>query len=266
MTHTPAERRALTAYAILAYLFLYLPIAVLIVFSFNESPLLTFPLTGPTLKWYRTLLQDDNILRSIRNSFIVAGAVVPITLVLGVPAAFAFDRFSFPGKAALERAILLPLMIPQLITGLAILVVLRQLGVGLSLATVAIGHTVAWMPIVITQVYARLRRFDRQLEEASMDLGANRRQTFRRVTLPNIRTSLIGSALLVYTLSFDEIAVTFFLTGTENTLPMQIWSMLRQGMTPEINAIGTIIVIASTLVILLGARFLHGRANDSAAR
>jgi spermidine/putrescine transport system permease protein len=157
-------------------------------------------------------------------------------------------------------------MIPQLITGLAILISLRQLGIGLSLATVAIGHSVTWLPIVVTQVYARLRRFDRRLEEASMDLGANRMQTFRRVTLPNIRTSIIGSALLVFTLSFDEIAVTFFLTGNENTLPMQIWSMLRQGVTPEINAIGFIVVVVSTVAILTGVRFLRGREIDVAPR
>lgn len=262
MSNAPARRpalgrHALTAFACLVYAFLYLPVVVLVVFSFNESRLMTFPPTGPTLVWYEVLLGDEDIQRSIGNSFVVAGAVVPLALAVGVPAAFALDRFAFPGKGLFERLALLPLIVPGLITGLAILLVLKELGVGLSLATVVLGHSVAWSPIVVTQVYARLRRFDRSLEEASMDLGANRRQTFLRVTLPNIRTALLGSALLVFTLSFDEVAITFFLTGTENTLPMHIWSMLREGVTPEINAIATITVTASVSLILLGIRLLR---------
>jgi spermidine/putrescine transport system permease protein len=147
-------------------------------------------------------------------------------------------------------------MIPGVITGLAILLVLKRLDVGLSLVTVALGHTVGWLPIVVTQVYARLRRFDRELEEVSYDLGASEFQTFMRVTLPNIRNSLIGSALLVFTLSFDEIGMTFFLTGTQNTLPMFIWSMLRLGISPEINAVATLTLAISIALIILGLRFL----------
>ena len=118
-------------------------------------------------------------------------------------------------------------------------------------------------PIVLTQVYARLRRFDRSIEEASMDLGANRRQTLIRVTLPNIRTAMLGSALLVYTLSFDEVAITFFLTGTDNTLPMHIWSMLREGVTPEINAIATITIAVSIVLIVLSLRLLRAQKGPA---
>ena len=196
------------------------------------------------------------MLQSIVNSSIVAAGVVPVTLLLGVPAAFALNRFEFPGKAVFERAVMLPLMIPGLITGLAILMVIRHSSLSLSLLTIIIGHSVAWMPIVITQVYARLRRFDRRLEEASADLGANLWQTFLRITLPNIRTAILGSALLVFTLSFDEIAIAFFLTGADNTLPMHIWSMLREGISPEIAAIATITVSASIALMLVGLRLL----------
>lgn len=244
----------------LTFAFLYVPIVVLIVFSFNESRILTFPLSGLSLKWYDVLFADRDILRSVTNSFIVAGGVVPLTLLLGTPLAIALDRFEFPGKAVFERLVLMPLIVPGLITGLSILLVVNRAGVGLSLLTVMIGHSIFLMPIVVTQVFARLRRFDRSIEEASMDLGANRWQTFFRVTLPNIRTAMLGSALLVYTLSFDEVAITFFLTGARNTLPMHIWSMLREGVTPEINAIATITITVSIFLIVLSLRLLGGRA------
>ena len=252
----PAGRRWFSIFALSAYSFLYLPVVVLILFSFSDSKLLVFPIEGFSLRWYGVLFSDTDLLKSIRNSFIVAGTVVPVTLILGTPLAFAMDRFNFPGKAVLERGLIVPLIIPGLITGLAILLVLKDLNVRLSLGTVIVGHSIWCFPIVVTQVYARLRRFDRAIEEASMDLGATRMQTFFRVTLPNIRTSLIGSALLVFTLSFDEVPVTFFLTGTQNTLPMHIWSMLREGVTPEINAIATITVAVSIVLIAVGLRML----------
>jgi spermidine/putrescine transport system permease protein len=197
------------------------------------------------------------------NSFIVAGTVVPVTLALGTPLAFALDRFKFPGKAAFEQGLLIPLIVPGLITGLAILLVLKELEVRLSLVTVIVGHSIWCLPIVVTQVHARLRRLDQTIEEASMDLGATRAQTFWRVTLPNIRTSLVASALLTFTLSFDEVPVTFFLTGTQNTLPMHIWSMLREGVTPEINAIATITVTISIIILVIALRLL---SRDSSGR
>lgn len=250
----PAGRRWLTLTTGLTLAFLYFPIFVLVVYSFTEAKVFAFPPQGFSLKWYGVLLADEDMHASILNSLIVAAGAVPLSLLMGIAAAFALDRFRFPGRRLFERLLMLPLMIPGLITGLAILLVMKQLGLSLSLVTVIIGHSIAWMPVVVTQVYARLRRFDRRLEEASMDLGANRRETFFRVTLPNIRTAIVGSGLLVFTLSFDEIAITFFLTGADNTLPMHIWSMMREGITPEIAAIATITVTLSVMLILIGAR------------
>lgn len=258
-----AGRRALTAFVALSFAFLYLPVVVLIVYSFNDAKVFAFPPGNLSFKWYVALFNDRDMHQSILNSLTVAAGVIPLTLLLGVPAAFALDRFEFRGKAAFERAVMLPLMIPGLITGLAILLVIKRADFSLSLVTVVIGHSIAWLPIVVTQVFARLRRFDRRLEEASMDLGANRWQTFVRVTLPNIHTAILGSALLVFTLSFDEIAITFFLTGADNTLPMHIWSMLREGISPEIAAIATITVSASIGVMLLGLRLLKGSPRES---
>jgi spermidine/putrescine transport system permease protein len=243
-------------------LFLYLPIITLIAYSFSDSRSFTFPITGWTLAWYAKLAANEDLLRSVRNSFIVAGGTVPLSLVLGVPAAYALARAQFPGRALVERALMLPLMIPGLITGLSILLLLKRAGFELSLLSVVLGHTVAWLPIVVTQVFARLRRFDPTFEEASIDLGANPFQTFIRITLPNISNAILGSALLVFILSFDEIAITFLLTGTENTLPMLVWAMLRRGVTPEICAIATITVVSSTLLVLIGVRFLGNQEKS----
>ena len=162
-----AGRRTLTVIAAMIFAFLYLPVAVLVVYSFNEAKVFEFPPANLSFKWYEELFNDRAMLQSIVNSSIVAAGVVPVTLLLGVPAAFALNRFEFPGKAVFERAVMLPLMIPGLITGLAILMVIRHSSLSLSLLTIIIGHSVAWMPIVITQVYARLRRFDRRLEEGA---------------------------------------------------------------------------------------------------
>jgi spermidine/putrescine transport system permease protein len=253
-------------FAIFTYGFLYLPVVVLVVFSFSESRLLVFPIREFSLRWYGVLAADRDLQHSIMNSFIVAGTVVPVTLALGTPLAFALDRFKFPGKTAFEQGLLIPLIVPGLITGLAILLVLKELEVRLSLITVIIGHSIWCLPIVVTQVHARLRRLDQTIEEASMDLGATRAQTFWRVTLPNIRTSLVASALLTFTLSFDEVPVTFFLTGTQNTLPMHIWSMLREGVTPEINAIATITVTISIIILVIALRLLSRDSSDRLRR
>jgi len=260
---SPRSRLWFRVFAISTYVFLYLPVVVLVVFSFSDSKLLVFPIDEFSLRWYGVLFANKDLQRSILNSFIVAGTVVPVSLALGTPLAFALDRFQFPGKTVFEQGLLIPLIVPGLITGLAILLVLKELEVRLSLVTVIIGHSIWCLPIVVTQVYARLRRLDQTIEEASMDLGATRAQTFLRVTLPNIRTSLVASALLTFTLSFDEVPVTFFLTGTQNTLPMHIWSMLREGVTPEINAIATITVAISIIILAIALQLLN---RDNSAR
>jgi len=252
-----ASTLVLGAVAVLVLSFLYLPVIVLIVFSFNDNSVMTLPLNGFTLDWYRKLFANEEMLRAIRNSFYVASFATVLTTLIGVPAAFALDRIDFPGKAIFRRIVLLPLTLPGIITGISMLQMFHLLGFNLSLETVIMGHGTALIAIVLTQVYARLQRFNRRWEEASSDLGGRPWQTFLLITLPNIRSALIGSALLAFTLSFDEIPVTFFLTGRENTLPMYIYSTLRRGFTPEINAIATIIVVASLGVILVSIRLLR---------
>lgn len=247
----------LAVIAACAMAFLYLPMVVLVVFSFNDNRSMTLPLRGFTLKWYEQFLSNGDMLTAIKNSLYVASLATCLTVVIGTAAAFALDRIDFPGKTLFRRLILLPLALPGIITGISMLNLFRVIGFNLSLETVILGHATALVAIVVTQVYARLQRFNRRLEEASSDLGARPWQTFFLVTLPNIRSAVIGSALLSFTLSFDEIPVTFFLTGRDNTLPMYIYSTLRRGITPEINAVGTVIVVASLVLIVLSVWLLQ---------
>lgn len=252
----------LFAHAIVVFFFLYLPIAVLIVYSFNGSGVGGFPPRDLTLAWYRTLFADNAIWESVANSLLVAAAAVVIAVGLGIPAALALDRAQFPGKAVFRRLVLLPLILPGIITGLSLLMLFARAQINLSLLTIVIGHGTALISVATTEVFAGLQKVDRAQEEASLDLGANYWQTFWRVMLPNLRLPIIGAALLIFTLSMDEIAVSFFLIGRDNTLPLEIWGRLRRGITPEINAISTIIFGFSLVAIVLWYR-LRARAEGS---
>ncbi len=244
----------LGAYALFVYLFLYFPIVVLIVYSFNGSGVGGFPPSGWTLDWYRQLFADSALWDAVLNSVIVAAVAVAIALGLGLPAALALDRSQFPGKALFRRLVLLPLILPGIITGLSLLMLFVGVGMKLSLGTVILGHGTALISVATTEIFAGLQKMDRAQEEASLDLGANHWKTFWRITFPNLRVSLIAAALLIFTLSLDEIAVTFFLIGRDNTLPLEIWSRLRRGITPEINAISTLILLFSIATILIWYR------------
>lgn len=244
----------LAAYSVFVYAFLYLPIIVLVVYSFNGSGVGGFPPAGWTMQWYSALLEDGPLWDSVLNSAIVAVAAVIISLGLGLPAALALDRAQFPGKALFRRLVLLPLILPGIITGLSLLMLFVGVGMKLSLLTITLGHGTALISVATTEIFAGLQKLDRAQEEASLDLGANHWKTFWRVTLPNLRVSLIAAGLLIFTLSLDEIAVSFFLIGRDNTLPLEIWSRLRRGITPEINAISTLILLFSIATILIWYR------------
>ena len=241
----------LTVHALAVFAFLYLPIAVLIIYSFNGQGVGGFPPRDLTLNWYRILFQDGPIWDSVLNSLIVAAAAMFIALAFGIPAALALDRAQFPGKALFRRLVLLPLILPGIITGLSLLMLFREVNVRLSLVTIILGHGTALISVATTEVFAGLQKLNRAQEEASLDLGANYWQTFWRITVPNLKLSIIGAALLIFTLSMDEIAVSFFLIGRDNTLPLEIWGRLRRGITPEINAISTIIFLFSLIAIVV---------------
>jgi spermidine/putrescine transport system permease protein len=264
MTSASSSQRSplLAAYAALVFAFIYLPIAVLIVYSFNRDGVGGFPPRHFTLDWYRQLFADSAIWDSVINSLIVAAASVALSLTLGLLAALALDRASFPGKALFRRLVLLPLILPGIITGLSLLMFAVFAGMQLSLLTVFLGHGTALISVATTELFAGLQKLDRAQEEASLDLGATPWQTFWRVTLPNLKLSLIAAGLLIFTLSMDEIAVTFFLIGRDNTLPLEIWGRLRRGITPEINAISTLIFAVSVALIVVWYRLRARRVSS----
>ena len=243
-----------SAYAALVFAFIYLPILVLIVYSFNRDGVGGFPPHHFTLDWYRQLFGDGAIWDSVANSLLVAAASVVLSLTLGLLAALALDRANFPGKALFRRIVLLPLILPGIITGLSLLMAAVFAGMQLSLMTVFLGHGTALISVATTELFAGLQKIERAQEEASLDLGATPWQTFWRVTLPNLKLPLIAAGLLIFTLSMDEIAVTFFLIGRDNTLPLEIWGRLRRGITPEINAISTLIFAVSVGLIVIWYR------------
>lgn len=250
-------QQGLVAVAVGTLLFLYVPVAILVLFSFNDSPVTSFPLSGFTWGWYQKVFANRDLLKALVNSLVVALSATTLTILIGVPAALALDRYRFVGKQLFRNTILLPLSLPGIVTGIAMLNFYKQIGLPQSLGAVIIGHATALVGIVIGQVLARLEKVNKNLSEASSDLGASGIETFFYVTLPSIRSSIIGSALLCFTLSFDEIPVTYFLTGRDVTLPMYIYSTLRRGITPEINAIGALIVLASLVLILSSVSMLR---------
>jgi spermidine/putrescine transport system permease protein len=248
------KSRWLPWHTTIVFAFLYLPILTLIVYSFNGESVGEFPPHGWTLKWYRMLFEDSPLWDAVGNSLLVAFAAMLLALGFGLPAALALDRASFPGKALFRRLVLLPLILPGIITGLSLLMLFSTSGMKLSLLTITLGHGTALISVAATEIFAGLQKAERAQEEASLDLGATELMTFWRVTLPGLRLSLIGAALLIFTLSMDEIAVSFFLIGRSNTLPLEIWSRLRRGITPEINAVSTVIFGFSLVMILIWYR------------
>jgi spermidine/putrescine transport system permease protein len=252
---SPATTRwGLGAYAVALFGFLYLPLVVIALFSVVDNTVAALPLGDLTTGWYDSVLQNDEILDAARNSLVVAFGAVAIAIAIGVPGALLVDRHDFPGKRIFQKFVLLPLILPGVITGVAFQTFFQRLDFERSLLTVILAHGTALVSTVLTTVYARLLRLDRSPEQASMDLGVSPLRTFFYVTLPSIRTAILASALLAFTLSFDEIPVTTFTIGADSTLPMYIWSALRSGnQLPGLNALATMIVLAGALLVMLFA-------------
>ena len=213
-----------------------------------------FPPANWTFDWYRQLFSDAALWDAVLNSVIVAAVAVAISLGLGLPAALALDRAQFPGKALFRRLVLLPLILPGIITGLSLLMLFVAVRHETQPDNYYLGHGTALISVATTEIFAGLQKMERAQEEASLDLGANHWKTFWRITCPICASRLIAAALLIFTLSLDEIAVSFFLIGRDNTLPLEIWSRLRRGITPEINAISTLILVFSIGMILFWYR------------
>lgn len=243
----------------LTIVFLYLPIAVLAGLSFNASGLPT-SWGGFTTGWYELLLRNDALLDSALNTLIVAVCATIISTVLGTLLAYGLEKVV--RSTALDGATLVPMVIPDIVLAVALLsfynlVFTQGLGMTLGLWSVVLGHSVFGIAFVAAIVRTRLRNFDFSTVEASQDLGANAWQTFRNVTLPAIAPGVIAGALLAFTLSLDEFVIAFFTAGTDVTFPIQVYSMVRFGVTPEINAAATIVVVLS-LVLMVASLRLRG--------
>jgi spermidine/putrescine transport system permease protein len=240
----------LISWSLLVFGFLYLPILVLVAISFNDSPILSLPFRGVTLDWYLQAWQDKTLQRALWNSLSVAASATLLATALGLLAAFACCRYRFWGKNSLRIALNLPILLPGIVTGIAMLAYFSDLNWDLSLQTVVLGHVVFGLPVAFGTIYSRLRQFPDSLAEAAADLGAAPIQVFADVIWPYIRSAVISAALLAFTLSFDEVVVTIFLTGRDNTLPMEIWGRLRTRITPEIAAVATLVLLASGVIVL----------------
>lgn len=250
-------RRLLAAHTALVYLFLYAPIAILVVFSFNAASQTAF-WQGFTLEWYRQLADDSQLLRAVRNSLVVAGLTTVASVLLGTPAALALARYRFRGRRSTRALLFLPVILPEVVLGAALVTFFGAVELRLSLWTVVIAHVVFCVSYVAIVVRARLAGLDPSLEEAARDLGAGPFETFRRVTLPLIAPGILASALLVFTLSIDDYVITSFVAGVgATTLPLHIYSMLRVGVTPEVNAVSTLLLAVTIVMIVLAHRLLQ---------
>jgi spermidine/putrescine transport system permease protein len=235
--------------------FLYFPIFIIIWFSFNKESVSSFPIEHYSLDWYVKLFHNKSMINAVQVSFLIAICSTIAALVIGIPSAYALHKYHYFGKEFLLKLILLPITLPGIVTGVAMLSLFPLMGIELSLKAVFIGHTTFLIAIMITQILARFKKLDPYLEMAAFDLGATPLQAFFKVILPNIKTAIIGAVLLSLVLSMDEIPVTFFLISRENTLPIEIYGMMRRGITPEVNAVATLVFLVSSAAIFISLKF-----------
>jgi putative spermidine/putrescine transport system permease protein len=251
----------LRLWVVAVLLFLFVPIAILMLYAFNKSNVQSWPIAGLSTKWFSVAWHDSQVRSSLWLSVKAALYATAIAGALGSAAAFGVHRFRFFGKEAISLLFILPLALPGIITGIALNSTFTFVGVNLSLLTIVIGHATFCIVVVYNNVIARLRRVSGSLVEASMDLGARPWQTFRFVTLPSISTALVSGALLAFALSFDEVIVTTFTAGAQNTLPLWIFGAIRLGQQlPEVNVVVMAVLVLTILPVAISVR-LTGRAG-----
>jgi putative spermidine/putrescine transport system permease protein len=250
-----AGRAGLAVWALLVVLFLWVPLAIILVYAFNTSNIQSWPIPGFTLKWFRVAWEDEEARTALLLSLKAAFAATAVALVLGTMVAVAVSRFRFFGRETLSFLLVLPIALPGVITGIALSSFYTFWGVPFSLWTIVIGHSTFCVVIVYNNVLARLRRTSPSLVEASMDLGADGWQTFRFITFPVLSTALISGALLAFALSFDEVIVTLFTAGAQNTLPIWILGKIRLGQQlPEVNAVVFVVIVLTVIPVIISQR------------
>ncbi len=252
-------RRALAVWVVLVLLFLFVPIITIMLYAFNPSNIQSWPISGLTLKWFTRTWENPQIRSALLLSVKVSLLATATALILGSLAAFGVHRFRFFGREAVSFLLVLPLALPGIITGMALNAFFRGAAIGFSLWTIVIGHATFCIVVVYNNMLARLRRTSGSLTEASMDLGANGWQTLRRVTLPLLSTAVISGALLAFALSFDEVIVTTFTAGAQNTLPLWIFGAIRLGQQlPEVNVVVFFVILATFIPVAIAARLAGG--------
>ncbi|WMS43560.1 ABC transporter permease [Acuticoccus sp. MNP-M23] len=239
----------------LVLVFLYAPIAVMAAMSFNKSQFYTLPIQW-SLRWYDDLAGNERLLEAGFNSIVIAIITTVIASALGTAASLAFFRYEFRGKRILQLLLFPPIAIPWLITGTAMLLFFFWTGVGRGLHAMVLGHVALALPYVIIVVSARLKAFDPDLEAAARSLGASPWQVARHVTLPFLAPGIIAAALFAFAVSFDQFVISYFLAVPGvSTLPVEIYTSIRKGFTPEINAISTIVIVSSMVILIIVSRF-----------
>jgi spermidine/putrescine transport system permease protein len=242
----------LRVYSILVYAFIYAPIIILIIFSFNSQKL-NIHWEGFTLHWYSVLFNDAQILLATRNTLLIAVISTLIATIIGTMAALAMHRYRFPFYNTSETVMYIPIVIPEVVMGISLLVFFVMINFTLGLTTITLSHIAFSIPFVALVVRARLHGYDRAIDEAAMDLGANEMTTFWRVTLPTIMPGVLAGAMLALTLSLDDYVITYFTAGPgSTTLPLRVFSMVKTAVTPEINALSTIWVLIIFGLLIIG--------------
>jgi ABC-type spermidine/putrescine transport system permease subunit II len=264
-TRARVTRTLLGGYAVLIYVFLFAPIVLLVLFSFNANRYGTFPITGWTLTWYRQAFSDYQVHDAVSTTLKVALQVTVLSTIVGTAAAFPLVRSRLRFREGIRIIFILPIMIPGLLIGISLLVLFTStFHWTLSPETAVIGQAVYTTPFVILLVAARLQGFDTALERAAADLGANSFQRLRRIVLPLILPAILAGALFAFTLSLDEFIITYFLIGGHNTLPIFIYTQVKFGITPEVNAVASMLLAGSLL--LLGLAFVLPQLFRAARR
>ncbi|OEH85284.1 spermidine/putrescine ABC transporter permease [Desulfuribacillus stibiiarsenatis] len=240
--------------------FIYIPMIVLMVFSFNQSRI-NAAWSGFTLDWYRSLLENRFVLDALSNSMLVASATTVIATIMGAFAAYGFYKYQFRWHSLWRGFIYAPLIIPELLMGLSLLILFSQFDIPLGKGTLIIAHVTFSIPFVFLIIYDRLIEMGKELEEAAMDLGASPMQTFFLITLPVLMPSIFASILLVFTLSLDDFIISFFVAGPNSTtLPIYIYGMIKRGISPEINALATLMIIF-TIVFIAIAEWIRRKGS-----
>jgi len=249
----------LRIYTIAYLIFLYAPILLLPLFAFNDSKVIAFPLSGFTTNWFVEMWADAQLRNALKNSLIVASSAAILATVLGIFAARATTRFSFPGKGPILGLVMLPLVLPEMIVAMALLIVLLAIGIPLSIFTIILGHVLICTPFAIAILSSAFQSLDQSLEEAAYDLGESPLSTFRLIILPLVMPGIISSLLISFTISLDEFIIAFFLGGSETTLSVYIFGQFRfPAKVPAIMALGTILVLLS-ISLLASAEFFRRR-------